>query len=43
MIAARKEGQNKWFQLYVNRDKKVTEEVIRKAEKRRNESIIYHS
>lgn len=33
MIAARKEGQSQWFQLYVNRDKKVTEEVIRKAEK----------
>mmetsp|Transcript_42260 Transcript_42260/g.92185 ORF Transcript_42260/g.92185 Transcript_42260/m.92185 type:complete len:490 (+) Transcript_42260:55-1524(+) len=32
MAGARAAGQTQWWQLYVNKDKKVTEEVIRKAE-----------
>jgi L-lactate dehydrogenase (cytochrome) len=33
MMAARKPGQPQWLQLYVNRDRKVSEDIIRKAEK----------
>ncbi|RUS14438.1 FMN-dependent dehydrogenase family protein [Endogone sp. FLAS-F59071] len=32
MVAARQEGQTQWFQLYVNRDRKITERLVRKAE-----------
>lgn len=33
MIAARKEGQSQWFQLYVNRDRNITKEIVQKAER----------
>jgi L-lactate dehydrogenase (cytochrome) len=33
MIAARKEGQAQWFQLYVNRNRSVTKELVEKAER----------
>lgn len=32
MMAAKQPGQPQWFQLYVNSDKKLTAEVIKKAE-----------
>merc|ERR1719399_1971844 len=33
MHAARAEGQPQWWQLYVNKDKNVTREVVEKAER----------
>lgn len=32
MVAARQEGQTQWFQLYVNKDRKITEKLVRNAE-----------
>jgi L-lactate dehydrogenase (cytochrome) len=33
MISAKKPGQTQWFQLYVNRNKQTTYELVKKAEK----------
>jgi L-lactate dehydrogenase (cytochrome) len=32
MISAKQKDQVQWFQLYVNRNRKVTEELVKKAE-----------
>ncbi|KAI9091147.1 FMN-dependent dehydrogenase-domain-containing protein [Phlyctochytrium arcticum] len=34
MVDARIDGQTQWFQLYVNSDRKITERLVRHAEKR---------
>lgn len=33
MVDARAPGQNQWFQLYVNRNRQATKELVQKVEK----------